>query len=97
MRGPVIFFTPFSASSESSAFSPTLFVGEKVAKPDEGAFQRVRHLCMWLAFRQFGRGVVDRSAYRLPPHPSFGHLLPPQKARGEKALDGKALQEKEEV
>jgi hypothetical protein len=22
----------------SSAFSPTLFVGEKVAKPDEGAF-----------------------------------------------------------
>jgi hypothetical protein len=42
---------------QSSAFSPTLFVGEKVAKPDEGHLPRLS-------------------------------ALPPQKARGEKALDG---------
>ena len=49
---------------------------------------------MYRVCRQFGRGVVDRPAYLFPPHPSFGHLLPPQKARGEKALDWKALQRK---
>jgi hypothetical protein len=41
----------------------------------------------------FGQRVVDRAAHLLPPHPSFGHLLPPQKARGEKALDWRVLQD----
>ncbi len=45
-------------------------------RPDEGAFQRARHLRSCRAFRQFGRGVVDRPAYLLPP------TFSPRKKRG---------------
>jgi hypothetical protein len=63
----------FSDSPPSSAFSPTLFVGEKVAKPDDGVFDR----------REERVRVTGQR-----PHPNFGTFFP-RKARGEKALDGR--------
>jgi len=88
----------YRASLQSSAFSPALLSGgEGGRRPDEGALhQNVIRAGARFSIR-LKRGGDDRAAQLLPPHPAFGHLLPPQKARGEKALDWKDLQETRRV
>ena len=91
-------FRPYLASLQSSAFSPALLSGgEGGRRPDEGALYPnvIRAVARFSA--RLKRGGVDRAAHSLPPHPAFGHLLPPQKARGEKALEVRELQERGRV
>jgi len=89
--------TPFLTLSpqpcQSSAFSPTLFVGEKVAKPDEGGNRSSTtsaHVPRFQVVRT--RAWLDRLS--ISPLIRLRHLLPPQKARGEKALDGESTPKK---
>jgi hypothetical protein len=63
---------------QSSAFSPTLFSGgEGGRRPDEGA-------CVGTVIKISDAQLAAPNA----PLIRLRHLLPPQKARGEKALDG---------
>ncbi len=85
---------PYQRTLPSSAFSPTLFSGgEGGRRPDEGALHQrdIRANATFSA--RIKRGAIGCTAHALPPHPAFGHLLPPQKARGEKALEWREHQE----
>jgi hypothetical protein len=71
-------------------------VGEKVPKADEGAFGcrvNVAQAPGTDAFQRItlAKNVFDRSCNA--PLIRLRHLLPPQKARGEKALEGKTFLE----
>jgi len=67
----------FSASFCVERLLPTVLVGEKVAKPDEGASQRARPLRMCRVLKQFGRGDADRCGNSAAVKGSskwFGHV-----------------------
>jgi len=78
---------PKAPTYQSSAFSPALFAGEKVAKPDEGGLQWARTAANARQFVSMLVGLLPvHGSFPTPPHPPSAPS-PPLKSVGEKALD----------
>jgi hypothetical protein len=65
---------------QSSAFSPTFFVGEKVAKPDEGAFSAAARLHEKTVHQPCVK--ENRLSNLRPPSSAFGTFSPRKGAGG---------------
>ena len=70
------------STSNRESFSPSAFqLGEKVAKPDEGALHEDESHAFECSRTSVGKSRISRKA---PPSSAFGTFSPRKKPRGEK-------------
>jgi hypothetical protein len=72
-------------------------VGEKVPKADEGALEVIQTRAGIRMRGHDGSAMTEDPAVCKSPLIRLCHLLPPQKARGEKALDWRSAFENDEA
>src|SRR5258706_12935697 len=82
----LLFHTPI-ATLQSSAFSPTLFVGEKVAEGRMRGRSIEHDACAYALFSISSDDARVIALRICSPLIRLPHLLPPQKKRGGKGLD----------